>query len=84
MDTQTALVEAYLVVDKEETEMTESFRLHNRGLTGSTSTSMATLEASARDRKNQLEGVLLQLKKMVTHLSLVTDNEVTEEDILEE
>jgi hypothetical protein len=78
------MVEACLVVDKEETEMTESFRLHNRGLTGSASTSMATLEASARDRKNQLEGVLLQLKKMVTHLSIVTDEELHEEDVLED
>jgi hypothetical protein len=45
---------------------------------------MAHLEESAIDRKNQLEGVILQLKKMVTHLTLITDNEVSDEDILED
>ncbi len=51
---------------------------------GDTKERMAQLEESARDRKNQLEKILAELKKMVTHLTLVTDNEVTEKDILEE
>jgi hypothetical protein len=84
MDTQTALVEACMVVGKEKIEVTDSFHLHNRGLTGSASTSMATLEASAHDRKNQLESIVLQLKKMVAHLSIVTDEELQEEDVLED
>ena len=42
------------------------------------------LEESARDRKNQLERTILQLKKMVTHLSLITDDEVGEYDVLED
>jgi len=64
--------------------MSDTFRLHNRGETGGGSTSMSYLEESARDRKNQLEVIALQLKKMVTHLSLVTDNEIEEYDILED
>ena len=64
--------------------MTDSFHLHNRGLTDSTSTSMSTLEASARDRKDQLETMILQLKKMVTHLTLVTDEEIKDDDVFED
>jgi len=64
--------------------MSDTFHLHNRGETGGSSTSMTKLEESARDRKNQLEGVLLQLKKMATHLSLITDENVTETDTLTE
>lgn len=72
------------MVDKDETEMS-TFHLHNRlGANGDSSSNMASLEESARDRKNQLENVIFQLKKMVTHLSLVTDEEVKEEDILED
>jgi hypothetical protein len=81
LDTETAMVYTAVVEDKETIEMTDSFHLHNRGLTDSTSTSMATLEDSARDRKVQLESIVLQLRKMVTHLSLVTDEEVKEDDI---
>ena len=64
--------------------MTDSFHLHNRGLTDSTSESMSTLEASARDRKDQLETMILQLKKMVTHLTLVTDEEIKDDDVFED
>jgi hypothetical protein len=64
--------------------MANSFNLHNRLGADSSSVSMAHLEESAIDRKNQLEGVILQLKKMVTHLTLITDNEVSDEDILED
>jgi hypothetical protein len=64
--------------------MSDTFHLHNRGETGGSATSMATLEASARDRKNQLESMILQLKKLVTHLSIVTDEELKEDDVLED
>ena len=72
------------MVGKDETEVSNTFHLHNRLGGDSTSTSMSYLEESARDRKNQLERILLQLKKMVTHLSLVTDDEIEEYDILED
>ena len=65
--------------------MSDTFHLHNRlGSSGSSSVSMTKLEESARDRKNQLGVIALQLKKMVTHLSLVTDAEVDECDTLED
>ena len=73
-----------MVVDTEDTEMSDSFHLHNRGLGGDSSISTSKLEESARDRKNQLENIVLQLKRMVTHLSLVTDEEVGEYDVLED
>ena len=73
-----------MVVCKDEIEMSNSFHLHNRLGADSTSVSMTNLEESAHDRKNQLGSILLQLKKMVTHLSLVTDEEIKETDILEE
>jgi hypothetical protein len=64
--------------------MANSFNLHNRLGADSSSVSMSHLENSALDRKNQLENIILQLKKMVTHLSVVTDNEVRDYDILED
>ena len=56
----------------------------NGSVEASPKKSMAHLEESARDRKNQLGEIIIQLKKMVTHLSLVTDEEIKETDILEE
>lgn len=65
--------------------MTDTFTLHNRGLNSAdSSVSMTRLEESASDRKNQLETMILQLKKMVTHLTLITDDEVNEYDVLED
>jgi hypothetical protein len=59
----------------------DSFHLHNRGLNeGESSVSMTRLEESASDRKNQLEGVLLQLKRIATHLQSITDEQVLEGD----
>jgi len=84
LDTQTAVVHTVLVVDTKVIEMSDTFHLHNRGSTGGSSISMTTLEESARDRKNQLETMILQLKKMVTHLTLITDDEVKDVDTLEE
>ena len=78
------MVHTVLVVDTKVIEMSDTFHLHNRGSTGGSSISMTTLEESARDRKNQLETMILQLKKMVTHLTLITDDEVKDVDTLEE
>ena len=64
--------------------MSDTFHLHNRGSTGGDSVSMTKLEESARDRKNQLDSMVLQLKKMLVHLSILSDNEVYGHDILEE
>ena len=65
--------------------MTDTFTLHNRSLNSAdSSVSMTRLEESAIDRKNQLETMILQLKKMVTHLTLITDDEVNELDVLED
>jgi len=62
-----------------------TFHLHNRlGGESSSSTTMTRLENYAIDRKNQLENIALRLGKIVTHLSLITDEEVKEDDILED
>jgi hypothetical protein len=62
----------------------DTFLLHNRVGSSGDSISMTSLEESARDRKNQLEGIFLQLKKMITHLSLITDERVSERDVMED
>jgi len=84
LDTKTTVVHTALVVDTKVIEMSDTFHLHNRGSTGGSSISMTTLEESARDRKNQLESIVLQLKKMVTHLYSITDEEIADRDISEE
>jgi len=62
--------------------MTDTFHLHNRGSgEGSSSMSTSRLEESARDRKNQLEEAILQLKKIATHLYSITDEDIDEEDL---
>lgn len=45
-----------------------------------TEVGMDALEEYARDRGNQLETVIAELKTMVVHLSLMTDEEVEEYD----
>jgi len=61
--------------------MANSFNLHNRVGADSSSVSIANLEASARDRKDQLENLLFQLKKIALHLHAITDEEIREEDL---
>ena len=61
--------------------MSNTFHLHNRLGADSSASSVATLEASARDRKNQLETVILQLKKIALHLFSMTDERILDEDL---
>jgi hypothetical protein len=61
--------------------MANSFNLHNRVGADSSSVSMSNLEASAIDRKEQLEHMLLQLKKIALHLHAITDEEIGEDDL---
>jgi hypothetical protein len=63
--------------------MANTFNLHNRLGAESTSVSMSNLEESARDRKNQLEKVFLQLKRIAAHLYSMTDEEFLDEDLEE-
>jgi hypothetical protein len=63
--------------------MANTFNLHNRLGAESTSVSMSNLEESARDRKNQLEKVFLQLKRIAAHLYSMTDEEFSDEDLEE-
>lgn len=53
------------------------------GITSTAATvfSTAALEESARDRKNQLESMIAELKKMATHLYIMTDEELGEYDV---
>jgi hypothetical protein len=44
---------------------------------------MTRLEESARDRKNQLEDAILQLKVIALHLHSITDEDIKEEDLEE-
>ena len=46
--------------------------------------SMAHLEESARDRKIQLEDIIIQLKKIATHLYSITNEEVSDGNFLED
>lgn len=61
--------------------MANSFNLHNRAELSSVDVDVTTLESSARDRKNQLENMIFQLKKIALHLHAVTDEEIREEDL---
>jgi hypothetical protein len=61
--------------------MANTFILHNREGADSTSVSMTSLEESARDRKNQLGKMLLQLKTIALHLHSITDEEIREGDL---
>ena len=63
--------------------MANSFNLHNRAELSSVDVDVTTLESSARDRKNQLENMIFQLKKIALHLHAVTDEEIREEDLEE-
>jgi len=63
--------------------MANSFNLHNRAELSSVDVDVTTLESSARDRKNQLENMIFQLKKIALHLHAVTDEEIREEDVEE-
>jgi hypothetical protein len=64
--------------------MANTFILHNRSGSDSTSVSVAKLEESVIDRKSQLEQVVFQLKKIALQLSLVTDEEPLEGDVNKE
>jgi hypothetical protein len=52
------------------------------GITSTSETGFSTtvLEESARDRKDQLEEMILKLKKIEVQLSLMTDEEIDEYD----
>ena len=63
--------------------MANTFNLHNRLGAESTSVSMSNLEESARDRKNQLEKAILQLKRIAARLYSMTDEEFLDEDLEE-
>ena len=73
-----------MVVGAEVIQMSDTFHLHNRGTGEASSISTSRLEESARDRKNQLESVILQLRKIATHLHIITDEKVTNDDIVED
>ena len=63
--------------------MTDTFHLHNRnaGSSSSSSVTIPALEESALDRKNQLEKILLELKRMETHLHSITDEKILDGDL---
>ena len=58
--------------------MADSFHLHNR-LGSDISIDLDNLEGSARDRRDLLQRLLLQLKKSNKHLQSMTDEEILEE-----
>jgi hypothetical protein len=53
------------------------------GITSTSATGFSTtvLEESARDRKEQLEQIVSELKAMVVHLYAITDEEIGEYDL---